>query len=155
MRRLLTLRRLVQLGLILTTFGWLAAVQADDLNPAAIKIDLPKDLKWIDSPSGVSDAILFGDPKKPGLYIMLHKWFPGHMSHPHYHPNDRLIYVLSGTWWVGTGHKYDPSSTKPVPAGTFVTHYAKEAHYDGAKDGETILYIVGQGPATSVPDEIK
>jgi len=59
--------------------------------------------------------------------------------------------VLSGTWWVGTGETYDPNSTVPMPAGTFVTHFAKGVHYDGAKDGETVLLIVGEGPATSTP----
>ena len=38
---------------------------------------------------------------------------------------------------------------KPVPAGSFVTHYGKQIHYDGAKDAECILQIVGIGPATS------
>jgi hypothetical protein len=151
MRKLLTWRRLMQVALVLSTFGWLASVQADDLNPAAIKIQLPKDIKWVDNPSGSSVAVLQGDPNKPGLYIVLNKWTPGHMSRPHYHLNDRFIYVISGTWWVGTGDKYDPASTKPVPAGSFVNHYKNELHYDGAKEGDAILYIIGQGPATSIP----
>jgi long-subunit fatty acid transport protein len=65
------------------------------------------------------------------------------------------VTVISGTWWVGTGSKYDPDSTVPIPAGSFVTHTAKEVHYDGAKDGETVLEIVGMGPATSTPAEAK
>jgi hypothetical protein len=77
------------------------------------------------------------------------------MSHPHYHPNDRLVTVISGTWWVGTGSKYDPASTKPVPAGSFVRHFAKQIHYDGAKDEEVMLEIVGEGPATMIPAEKK
>ena len=36
-----------------------------------------------------------------------------------------------------------------IPAGSFVTHFGKQVHYDGAKDGEVILQIVGMGPATS------
>jgi hypothetical protein len=39
----------------------------------------------------------------------------------------------------------------PLPAGSFVTHFAKQVHYDGAKDEETVLEIVGEGPATSIP----
>jgi quercetin dioxygenase-like cupin family protein len=35
--------------------------------------------------------------------MVLTKWLPGHMSRPHFHPNDRFITVLKGTWWVGTG----------------------------------------------------
>jgi len=71
------------------------------------------------------------------------------MSRPHLHPNDRFITVISGTWWVGSGETFDPDSTFPIPAGSFVTHHANEIHYDGAKDEEVVLQIVGMGPATS------
>jgi long-subunit fatty acid transport protein len=63
--------------------------------------------------------------------------------------------VISGTWWVGTGTKYDTDSTEPIPAGSFVVHTGKQVHYDGAKDGEVVLQILGMGPATSTPAEVK
>jgi hypothetical protein len=43
----------------------------------------------------------------------------------------------------------------PVPAGTFVTHFAKQVHYDGSKDEEVVLLITGEGPATSTRVEQK
>jgi hypothetical protein len=136
-------------------FLLLGASRAADLNPAAINIQLPGQLKWTVTGSGANEAVLFGDPSKPGWYGVLVRWDPGHMSRPHFHPNDRYVTVISGTWWVGTGPKYDPPSTKPVPAGSFVTHYAKQIHYDGAKDEPVVLEIVGMGPATSTPAETK
>jgi len=63
--------------------------------------------------------------------------------------------VLSGTWWVGTGKTYDPDSTVPMHAGSFVTHYAKGIHYDGAKDEPAIIEIVGMGPAANMSAEEK
>ena len=126
-----------------------------DLNPAALAYKLPDQIRWTTSPSGASTAVLYGDPNKPGLYIILNKWSAHHNSRPHFHPNDRFITVLSGTWWVGTGSKYDPDSTVPIPAGSFVTHYGKQIHYDGAKDGDALLEILGEGPATSTPAEVK
>ena len=136
-------------------FLLLGASRAADLNPAAINIQLPGQLKWTVTGSGANEAVLFGDPSKPGWYGVLVRWDPGHMSRPHFHPNDRYVTVISGTWWVGTGPKYDPPSTKPVPAGSFVTHYAKQIHYDGAKDEPVVLEIVGMGPATSTRAETK
>ena len=133
----------------------LSAAQSPQLNPAAIAYTLPDKIQWQANPMGLESAVMFGDPSKPGLYIMLVKWLPHHMSHPHFHPNDRFITVLSGTWWVGTGPKFDPDSTVPLPAGTFVTHFAKQIHYDGAKDTEAVLEIVGEGPATATPAEQK
>lgn len=138
-----------------TLFVWFGSVQAGDLNPAALKYKLPDQIQWTTSPSGSSQAILWGDPAKPGQYGVLTKWTAHHMSRPHFHPNDRFVTVISGTWWVGTGPKYDPDSTVPLPPGTFVTHYGKQIHYDGAKDGDVVLEIVGMGPATSTPAEKK
>jgi long-subunit fatty acid transport protein len=77
------------------------------------------------------------------------------MSRPHFHPNDRYVTVISGTWWVGTGTKYDPDSTVPLKAGSFVVHAGKQIHYDGAKDEECVLEIVGMGPANSTSAEKK
>jgi len=46
---------------------------------------------------------------------------------------------------VATGNKFDKENTVPMPAGSFVTHFAKQVHWDGAKDEETWLLIVGEG----------
>ena len=132
-----------------------AADDFKNLDPKAIAIKLPGDIQWKGGGGGAEQIVLAGDPAKPGLYVILVKWNPHRNSRPHFHPNDRFITVLSGTWWVNTGRKYDPDGMKPVPAGSFVTHYANEVHYDGAKDGEAILQIVGMGPATSTGAEEK
>lgn len=125
------------------------------LDPAALSYKLPSQIHWVGDAMGAQTAVLVGDPSKPGLYVMLVKWTPHHMSHPHWHPNDRFITVLSGTWWVGTGTKFDPDRTVPMPAGSFVTHYGKHVHFDGAKDQDAVLEIVGEGPATATPAETK
>lgn len=143
---------------LLLAFGLLGPANAVELNPAAITIKLPSDIKWRDplGVSGVNQAILHDDPTKPGLYVVMNKFKPGNISKPHFHPNDRFITVVSGTWWVGTGNKWDKNATVPVKACGFVTHFAKQVHYDGAKDEEVVLIIVGEGPATlSLVEEAK
>lgn len=130
-------------------------VAAGTLDPKAISYKLPDQIQWKETASGSQEAVLLGDPSKAGLYIILVKWLPHRMSHPHYHPNDRFAMVIKGPWYVGTGPKFDPDGTTPVPAGTFATHYGKQIHYDGAKDDEVILEIVGQGPETAVAAEQK
>jgi quercetin dioxygenase-like cupin family protein len=129
-----------------------------ELNPAALIYQAPDQLKWRDplGVSGVNQAVLQGDPTKPGLYIVLNRFKPGNFSKPHFHPNDRFITVVKGTWWVATGNKYDTSDMVPMPAGSFVTHFAKQVHWDGAKDEEAWVLIVGDGPATlTLVDEAK
>jgi len=148
-------RRCWVIAAVIALVAPLGSAKPPDLNPAALAYKLPGQIQWRTDPMGLQSAVLQGDPSKPGLYIMLVKWTPGHMSHPHFHPNDRFITVISGTWWVGTGSKFDPESTVPMPAGTFVTHFAKQIHFDGAKDVEAVLQIVGEGPATLTPAEVK
>jgi hypothetical protein len=36
-----------------------------------------------------------------------------------------------------------------MPTGSFVTHCEKQVHWDGAKDEDAVLLIMGEGPATS------
>ena len=130
---------------------------AAELNPAAVTFKLPDQIQWkTDEARGVAQATLVGDPDKPGFYAVLTKWIKGnHFSRPHFHPNDRYIVVLQGTWWVGSGPKFDLANTTPMPAGSFVTHFAKQVHWDGAKDEDAVLLIMGEGPATSTGAEEK
>ena len=147
-------RRIVAAALIIGLIGPAAAVE---LNPKAIAIRQADDIKWRD-PTGAAPTnqrILFGDPTKPGYYMYLNRFKPGTFSKPHFHPNDRFITVVKGTWYVGTGNKWDKDATVPIKAGGFVTHTAKQVHYDGAKAEETIIQVWGMGPATSTPAEKK
>ena len=145
-----------QFTIAIAAFVTFGSVMAADLDPAAIHITPPDKIPWVENErAGSAAAILAGDPSKPGIYVELTKWHAGHMSHPHFHPNDRFITVISGTWWVGTGTRFDPEATVPMPAGSFVTHFGKQVHYDGAKEGDTVLEIVGEGPTTSTPAEQK
>jgi quercetin dioxygenase-like cupin family protein len=157
MSRLFSIRG-AQLALALAMLAVLggtgSARGVGQLDPKAITITLPNDIKWNKTATSES-ATLYGDPSKPGYYVVLQKWLPHNNSRPHRHPNDRYIQVLSGTWWVQTGAKYDPAGFKPVPAGSFVVHAANEFHYDGAKDEPALLLISGMGPSTSVQAEQK
>ena len=155
--RLLSPRRLhdrICTSPLAVSSGWHSlclALRAAEINPAAVAFKLPEQIEWKDplGVSGAKTAVLFGDPSKPGLYVMLIKWLPGNFSRPHFHPNDRFFMVVKGTWWVGTGNKFDPNNTVPMRAGTFVTHFAKQVHWDGAKDEEAIIFLSGEGPATT------
>jgi quercetin dioxygenase-like cupin family protein len=109
----------------------------------------PDQVAWKDMPGyeGVKFAVIEGDPKKQGIYVVRVKFSPGHMTRPHWHPEDRHAVVLSGTWYTGTGDTFDPSKTVPLKAGSYMKHPAKAHHFDGAKDEEVTLQIVGYGPS--------
>lgn len=130
-----------------------AAVAADNYSvpdPSHIIFTPPKDVKW--KMGKASDqAVIFGDPDKPGIYGILIRWHPGNFSRPHFHNTDRYAYVLSGTWWVSSNDTFDTDKTYPMPAGSVVTDLANTVHFDGAKDGEALLELVGMGPVTTTP----
>jgi hypothetical protein len=133
---------------VLATAIAMSAARAADLDSKAISYTLPDKVGWRDGPDGTYQiAILYGNPRKSEPYAMLVKWKAGNMSQPHFHANDRFFVVLSGTWWVGTGSKFDPDATVPMPAGTYVVHYGKGIHFDGAKQGDAVIMLHGMGPA--------
>ena len=140
------------LALPLSCAATLSIGSAAELNSAAVVYKLPDQIPWgpVDA-RGAQVAIVAGDPDKPGFYMVYNRWTKGnHFSHPHFHPNDRYIVVLQGTWWVGSGPRFDPEQgTVAMPAGSFVTHYGKQVHWDGAKDEDAVLLIMGEGPATA------
>jgi hypothetical protein len=139
---------------VLVVIPLASSIQAAELDRAAVDFKTPGEIKWVRNAAGTNEsAVLFGDPSKPGPYVVRLKWLPGNMSRPHFHPNDRFFVVLSGTWWVGTGEKFDPDNTVPMPAGSYVIHYGGKIHYDGAKNEEAVIQVWGMGPATSTPAE--
>ncbi|MES1146896.1 MAG: cupin domain-containing protein [Solimonas sp.] len=125
------------------------------LDPNSVEFKTPQDIHWVRNAAGTNEqAVLFGDPSKPGPYVVRIKWLPGNFSRPHFHNSDRFFVVISGTWWVGTGNKFDPDNTVPIPTGSYVIHKAGQVHFDGAKNEETIIQVTGDGPVTttSVPN---
>jgi len=98
---------------------------------------------------------VFGDPAKPGLYAIRRRFKPGEMSRPHDHDKDRLVTVIKGTWFTGEGDVFDPAKTTAVKTGGFMFHPANFHHWDGAKDEEVIVQIIGMGPVQTVNTEKK
>jgi quercetin dioxygenase-like cupin family protein len=95
---------------------------------------------------GVETAIVEGDPSKPGFYLTINHFPPGVMSRPHYHPDERYIIVLRGTWYTDEGEVFRPNQTVPLKPGDFMRHPKGGPHYDGALDEDTWIAISGYGP---------
>ena len=61
------------------TFILLAApAYAADINREWVDFTPPAEIKWVKNPNGSNEsAVLFGDPSKPGPYVIRLKWNPG------------------------------------------------------------------------------
>jgi hypothetical protein len=151
-----TTRRDALLASLFSTFALALAGEADaaPIDPTQTIVTLPDKIVWRGSANGSSEktvesAALFGSTDAPGLYYQLVRWYPGFMSGPHMYDTDRLCVVLSGVWWVNSGEDFDPASTVPCPAGTFIRRVAHTWHYDGVKRDGTMpatIAICGIGP---------
>ena len=103
-------------------------------DPANVSMTLPKDIKCTGTVGKQQMCLLYGDPDKPGPYMVMYKWWPGNFSKPHYHNNERFAYVVSGTWWTSTSKVYDERTTFPVHAGTVAVDKLK-----GIQDRKSVV----------------
>ena len=114
-----------------------------------VGMTLPNDIKCTGTEGKQQMCYLYGDPAKPGPYMVKYIWWPGNFSKPHYHNNDRWAYVVSGTWWSSTSKVYDERTTFPVHAGSVAADLKNAIHWDGARTGEkepAVLILSGTGP---------
>ena len=120
-------------------------------DPTAI-VKLPQDITFKGPAGGVQLAVLYGDPAKPGLYVVRLKLPDGAKVMPHTHPEEvRTLTVLSGTLYFGFGEQWDESNLAPYPAGTFFSELPNAPHFVSAKDGEVIFQATGIGPSALIP----
>jgi hypothetical protein len=95
---------------------------------------------------GVETAVVEGDPSKPGYYLTINHFPAGVMSRPHYHPDERYVIVVKGTWYTDEGNVFRPKQAVGLKPGDFMRHPKEGPHYDGALDEDTWVAISGYGP---------
>jgi quercetin dioxygenase-like cupin family protein len=108
----------------------------------------PDALKWEDAkmlPPGAKVAVIEGDPQKDGFFTMRIKLPAGYRIPPHTHPCPERVTVLSGTFHLGAGERFDESAGKPLPAGAYTSMPAGMRHFAWT-EGETILQLSTIGP---------
>ena len=127
------------------------AHQKHEMNSQKAEMSLypTAEIQWKDGPAslpaGAKVAVLEGDPAKEGFFTM-RLWLPdGFKIQPHWHPKVEHVTVISGTFNVGMGEKFDQTATRAMPTGTFGFWPAEMKHFAWAK-GETVLQLHGTGP---------
>ena len=148
--------------LTLPLAGVAALALATDASPAdqAAFVRLtPEQIHWQDVPDaqGAQIATIAGDPNGRGLYVQRVRFPPYVMDRPHWHPGDRYITVIKGTWYTGTGASFDPARAVPLTPGSYMFHPARALHWDGSNSAEeVIVQVVGLSPVeTTAADPSK
>jgi quercetin dioxygenase-like cupin family protein len=147
-RGILTIGLVAIVALALSTSAGTAAPAPAAMAQPATVVILPSAVKWgpVKGMAGLQYAVLYGDPTKVGSqYAARYKVPAGFKFPPHSHPMWEEVTVLSGTFLVGLGDKWDASKMTALPAGSYVAIPPLVNHYAVAKS-ETILEIHGLGP---------
>jgi quercetin dioxygenase-like cupin family protein len=141
--KMTAMRRVVGIAfLLLVTTA--AHTQGEPLKPARI---LPDDVAWSSSPLGFQVARIAGDPAKAGMYANRVRFPAGLRIQPHFHPDERIVIVVSGTVYFGYGEQFDEAGMKALSAGSVWTEPARQPHFAWAKDGEAVIQVIGNGPS--------
>jgi quercetin dioxygenase-like cupin family protein len=107
------------------------------------------DIKWVDGPAslppGAKVAMLEGNPTQEGPFTMRLQLPDGFSIQPHWHPAVEHVTVISGTFNLGMGEKFDKSAGRALSAGSFAFMPPGMRHFAWAK-GETVIQVHGMGP---------
>ena len=145
MEFVMTRKKLAITALLVAAALPVCAVASDNHHHVAVKADA---LRWVTPAAyakGARFTVIKGDPTKEGMYVVRLKVPAGFKIAPHVHPNDENVTVLSGTFHIGTGEKFDEKSGETIKAGGYsfvakwMTHYAFFPE-------DTVIQLHGVGP---------
>ena len=106
----------------------------------------PDKVRWFAPPyynDGRQRAQLFGDSSHDGAWVDRVKIPSGSHVRAHTHPQDELVTVIEGVWYLGEGATFDPAKLTGYPAGSFVVIPAGVPHFVATKDGTVVVQLSG------------
>ena len=96
--------------------------------------------------NGIQTRVLKGDPTKSGLYTIQLAVPANTKIDAHTHPDDRVATVISGTWNIGYGSRFDEKKLRALAPGSFYTEPPNVAHFARTGNQKVVLQITGYGP---------
>jgi len=97
-------------------------------------------------PAGAQLAVLEGNPgATTGDYTVRLKMPDGYRIAPHWHPNRENVTVISGTFKVGMGDRFDETKMGAFPAGSFA-YLDPDMHHYAMASGEVVVQVHGTAP---------
>ena len=138
------MKRLIFAVLVIAAIGFVVA----DTNKKEIVAITPSQVRWFTPPyysDGRQRAHLLGDSNQEGAWIDRAKSPAGKRVLAHTHPQDELVTVIEGTWYLGEGTKFNLTNLKGYPAGSFIVIPAGVPHFVAAKEGTVIVQLNGNG----------
>lgn len=137
----------------LITLIWISETVAQEHHAAGEQMDhlmvIPGNLAWKDGPGslpkGARWAPVEGDMTKAGPFTVRLKLPANYDIPPHWHPAIEHVTVLSGSFYMGTGEKFDRSRATKLPIGGFAMMAVGTRHFAFTTE-EAVLQLHGMGP---------
>jgi len=137
--------KIAAVGLTLGLGGLMATpVSAEEYTAVMLR-----DIKWQDAPSigpGAKTAVIDGDPKSSGPFVIRLKLPPKTTIGLHTHPATESVTVLSGTLYFAAGDKFEPKAAKAFGPGSYFSIGQGKPMFAYSKESEVIAQIHGTGP---------
>jgi len=115
------------------------------LGAAPLSLHAQDSLPWRPSWPGTEIAIVQGELTGSGRFVFRFRMPDGYWIHPHSHPVDAHIRVISGTFLVGMGTVLDSTSVRTIALGTAIDVRTGMNHFEGSR-GATVIEVSGTGP---------
>ena len=97
--------------------------------------------------AGIRTTLLYGDPAKPGPYVLEIHVPPNTTIAAHTHRDDRVATVISGAWFFGYGAKPAEAPVKQLTAGGLYTEPGGAPHFAFTRDEPAVVRLTGTGPS--------
>lgn len=97
--------------------------------------------------TGIKTVLLYGDPAKPGPYVLEIRVPANTAIAAHTHRDDRIATVISGIWHFGFGTNPATARVKALTAGGLYTEPGKLPHFAFTRDEPAVVRITGMGPS--------
>jgi quercetin dioxygenase-like cupin family protein len=113
------------------------------------KAILPEEIDWKTFPAfppSARLAVVVGEPLQQGPYTIRVKVPRGVKLMPHSHPEDRVYTVISGTFYIGLGDRFDAEKLQAYPPGAVIILPGNTSHFHWAKSGEYVTQVTAIGP---------
>lgn len=129
-------------GLVHTLGAQTASTEKHAFTPDAIPYGPPPPFLA----PGAQLAVIEGDPgAQTGGYTVRLKMPDGYRIAPHWHPLRENVTVISGTFKVGMGDRFDESKMVSFPAGSFA-YLDPDMHHYAMASGEVVVQVHGKSP---------
>jgi quercetin dioxygenase-like cupin family protein len=121
--------------------------QAERIDPH--RTFLPQQMQWGSPPpslpAGAEAAVLQGDPKAQGPFVLRLRAPKGYAIGPHTHPRTEAVTLISGKISLGLGKEADRASVETLTPGSFATLPHGVLHYLFV-DEDAVIQVSADGP---------